>query len=191
MAITKTPFSWKEMYGDPRQDPESFKRRNSGFWHHQFDQFAQQEVWTCDKRKLNEKVAEAMLDPAFARDFYEKGSRILDRMFGEGTAYAFHTKTKKDMLAMRLNPFMEQEKMGAKQRRDDAMAYYWQGGSTATTTTSDTTSGTCNATNMYIRDELEQQVRNMPFVCGKGDLLNTLQRDFDHWAKPQMRMLHG
>ncbi len=34
-------------------------------------------------------------------------------------------------------------------------------------------------------------VRNLPLVAGSGDLVNTLQREFNHWASLQMQALHG
>ena len=34
-------------------------------------------------------------------------------------------------------------------------------------------------------------VRNLPFVHGGDSLVQTLQREFDHWAGDQMKLLHG
>ena len=34
-------------------------------------------------------------------------------------------------------------------------------------------------------------VRNLPFIDGGDGLVKTLQREFDHWAKPQLEIMRG
>ncbi len=194
-------------------DPESYKRERSGFWKRHVDLAQDIETWTCDKRKLNDAISRAMLDPIFAREFHTQGSRILDKLWGEGTAEAFSYRTKgdQDRVNMRFD-------MGATRRRynddgADAMAYLLGTNSTSTTTTGTSiNTWTTASTNAYIRDEIEARVmrdrvnntpppqfkpkkkalvRNMPFACAQGTLLATLQRDFDYWAKDQMELISG
>jgi len=192
---------------DPRtQDPESARRLASGFWKHQYDYETQIDTWTCDKRKLHEAVQQIMMNPHSFQRFTMDPTRFLDARFGEGTGEAYR-HSGQDRVAMRFNPFTR-----ALTREGQEDMAYWIDTSSGTTTTTTTTAGT-TCDNIIISSpppQLRQKqydkkayakkegyaptrklVRNMPFVCGAGDLLNTLQRDFDHWAKPQMAVING
>ena len=98
---------------DPRTTgPESAKRLASGFWHHSYDMETQTTSWRCNKRKLNDQIAEALLDDEFREAFHKRGFEILDRMFGEGTAKAYSHKVSgpDDIVSMRLRD--EEKEMG-------------------------------------------------------------------------------
>jgi hypothetical protein len=133
------------------QDPESFKRLRSGFWRRDYDLATQNERWTCDVKKLREEVGRAMIDRDFSQRVSMYGlSRVLDEMFGDWTAKAFHTKLQGDssLVQMQVPDFMREDPrraryMGYDLARDDkadAMAY-WTGTTTNTTTTTAGTSG--------------------------------------------------
>lgn len=191
------PGDWKSV--DPRtMDPETDKRLRSGFWRRDHDFERDMVTWTCDKRKLNDKIAEAMLDREFQEQFTKQGMSILDRLFGEGTANAFSHKGK-ERVSMRFFDDMH---------RENDMAY-WIGNTTTSTSDTFTTAGsTCS--NLIIRDgnpgltkrPVVKQglgsigkgrlITKVPFkVEHGGSLLSSLQREFDRWAKPQMQALHG
>lgn len=194
---------------DPRCDPESAKRLASGFWSHQYDHFGDIETWSCDKRKLNDALVAKMRDPEFSYNFNNNPRRLLDGLWGEGTYEAFRHSSN-DRVNIRLNPFL----------RENQMALY-TGTSTNTNTITTTTAGTSGYyygydQRMYIRDELDAQMRrevqnaiakegkklssykfrkklvkNLPFVNSSDGLVKTLQREFDHWAGDQMKVLYG
>lgn len=185
---------------DPRMDPESAKRLASGIWNRQYDPLADMETWTCDKRKLNDKIAEAMTDPEFAQRFTQGGMRLLDRIFGEGTAEAFRYKSN-ERVCMRFDPFRDTQRLSMDLGRKDAIAR----GTTSTATNEFFT--TASAGQTFVRDEMKRQVkdvaktyvaparkliRNIPFKieCG-GSLLSSLQREFDHWAGDQMKLVNS
>ncbi len=207
MAMLR-PTDWKGVYCDPRTvGPETDKRLRSGFWRRDCDFETDTITWTCDKRKMNDKVAEAMLDREFAEQFARQGMGILDTLFGEGTAEAYRHKTNgNDRVSMR---FFDDKK-----GRDD-MAL-WYGGTTATGTSTCNTITTSGSTNewfdisqqkRYVKDYQQRTMQKgglgskkpsinrlarIPFkVEHGGDLLSSLQREFDRWAKPQMGLLHG
>lgn len=154
-------------------DPETLKRERSGFWKRSYDHYGQVETWTCDKRKLNEAVSQAMLDPEFAREFHSQGPRILDKLWGEGTAEAlsYRTKTDQDRVQMRFNQEAlrdraHQRYMGidlAKGKDEMALASYASlyGGIAATGTTSTNTITTTAASDWFIRDEIARQQKRM------------------------------
>lgn len=81
-------------------------------------------------------------------------------------------------------------------------AYYDTGTSTNTTTSSGTTWTSLYGHKVVHPKEMikkrkaevalrKKTVRNLPFVDGGDGLVRTLQREFDHWAGDQMRILHG
>lgn len=122
-------------------------------------------------------------------------------------------------LDYRFPRWMEREKAryykGIDWARDDkvdAMAYLYNTGTTTTTTTA--TSGTSDTLwfqgNTFIRNELDNQmkrsikratnkysfkkkrVKTFPFKPSKyTGLLDQLQQEFDHWAGPQLKAIHG
>lgn len=204
------PGAYKHI--DPRtMDPESALRLASGLWKHEYALDTDIDTWVCDKRKLHEAVQEIMLNPSTFQQFTMDPTRFLDARFGKGTGEAYR-HSGQDRVAMRFNPYT----MGIDPARGRDMAYLT--GTTATTWTDTSTSSTTDTwimqhaqeQRMYEQRQRQKQqhdkkayskkeghapvrklVRNTPFVCGAGDLLNTLQRDFDHWAKPQMAVIHG
>jgi hypothetical protein len=187
---------------DPRtMDPESAKRLASGFWHHSYDMETCITSWRCDKRKLNDRVAEAMHDRDFLDAFQKHGFGILDRIFGEGTskAYAYNVNGPNDIVSMKIR---DEEK--------EMATGYWVTGTT--TTDASTTGGTMNISNNTFTDSRPRHiagsvqerpnappphkqgrlVTRVPFkVETGGSLVRSLQREFDRWAKPQMVMVHG
>ena len=206
------------MLHDPRtQSPDECRRLNSGFWKRDYDMCTQTETWTCDKRKLNDKVAEAMLDHEFRRSFNMAGPSLLDKMFGEGTAEAFSHKTSNDRVMMRFNPFNDRQMLGMDLARKDSMALttFANMNTGTTTTTAATVSNNTNefftvagSSQMFIRDEVRaagekavkafgskpsrKLIKNIPFkVEYGGSLLASLQREFDHWAGDQMKLVNS
>lgn len=214
MAVFIRPENWKGI--DPRSiDPESAKRLASGFWHRDYSMETQTETWTCDKRKLNDAMAQTLIDPQWSRLLAELGpSAYLDKRFGKGSAEAFHTKSNGERLQMRFNDKQYMDRyMGSDpaKGKDMAMATF-ANFSNGTTTTADTsTYTTAGSGESYIRypspHEYEKKrsihrqfkqknpnklVRKMPFkVEYGGSLLDALQREFDYWAKPQMELVNG
>ena len=111
---------------------------------------------------------------------------------------------------MRFDPFMNE-------RNKMALGYIHNTGFTTATGTATNITTTSNTDSWIMEHQQEQRiyeqqqrvrkkrmqekesirfkpnslVRNLPFVHGGDSLLATLQRDFDHWAKPQMRLLNG
>ena len=173
------------------------------------------ETWTCDKRRLNDKLAHAMLDREFSEKFHQQGAGILDRLCGEGTAEAFRHSSN-DRVAMRFDPFRDKLMGSIQGQRNqmlgcdmgkgrDQMAMYnsYTGvtsgnACTTSTTTSATTSDywITDAVKSELKKAVKKQVNTKkpmrPFTVEHGgDLISSLQRHFDLWAKPQMRLLHG
>lgn len=185
-------------------DPESARRLASGFWKRDHDLCTDTTTWKCDKRKLNDQVAEAMLDRDFREMFHKSGLGILDRLFGEGTARAYSYKTAHTddrWVAMRFNPF------GDEGREDMAYGTYATTNNNWTTTTTATTSTFTDGGNLMFptgsakkpdesyswakpRSSRKKMIRNLPFAAGR-DLLATMQRDFDYWAGAQMDAIRG
>jgi hypothetical protein len=188
-----SPGEWKSF-----PDQMSAKRLASGVWKHEREYSPEQcqyiEGWTLDKKLLHRQLTEAIYDPDVAAIFHKDKKAFVDRYFGQGSfdAYTKHKRPSDD--------------------RVDAMAYANMSNTSGSTFTGAGTTTTPASSNLWIdptggflRNEMKQHVkaatkkfnapkrlvRNMPFVCGAGDLLATLQRDFDHWAKPQMRAVHG
>jgi len=209
-------------YGDPRCDPESAKRLASGVWKREYSALSNTETWICNKRKLNDKLAEAMLDRDFADQLHKHGHEILDRICGQGTADAFRYKSG-ERVAMRFDPPIRDKMMGAIQgqrnqilgcdlaggRDQMALGYSTYTGATSGNTFTTATTGSTTSDNTYwIRDEvraqLEQSVKHAtnrvaakrqpmkPFrVETGGTLLSSLQREFDRWAGPQLKLVSG
>ena len=205
---------------DPRtMGPEADKRLRSGFWRREHDFESDTITWTCDKRKLIDKVAGAMLNQNFAREFARQGTAVLDCAFGEGTAKAYSYKTSgNDRVQMRFNA--ERGFDLAKGR--DEMTLWFDGSGiisndTACTTANNTfTSASTNTLTINSgalggahRQEMRQQQSNhvnkianiyhhkpkkqvtkVPFKGEYGEsILVSLQREFDRWAKPQMKLV--
>ena len=204
---------------DPRSmDPESAKKLASGFWTHEYRMDTQEDIWRCDKRKLEDAVYQILRDSRESQFFSQDPIRYLDVKFGEGTGRAYSHRNQQH------NPFVNMaipREMGmdlARGRDSMALASYASlyGTTTTGTAASNTITTTDSSDSMYwIRDEMRKQVkktanqffdkkaytkkegyaptrklvRNVPFAYAKGTLLATLQRDFDHWTKPQMELL--
>jgi hypothetical protein len=192
--------------------PDECKKRQSGFWTHEYRPNRDEEVWRCDRHKLSEAVRDIMMDCRESQVFQEDPHRYLNTRFGEGTAYVYFNKSNSD------NPYFDYRTprhmaQDSARGRDMALGYYGSSSGTFTTTA---TSGTSDS--MYWLHAAAQQhlsrpvqkhqkaiagkglgsrpakkklVRNLPFVCGSGDLLAALQREFDHWAGQNMEKIHG
>jgi hypothetical protein len=184
-------------YKDISQDPESARRLASGFWKHEHDFATDIDTWVCDKRKLHEEVQKiCMSNNETFKMFHRDAARFLDHRYGDGTGEAYR-HSGQDRVAMRFDPFR------ALNNRDgvDAMAYWIDttSGTTTTTTTAGTSCGNIvisspppqrqQKTKPYVATA-KKLVRNMPFVHGGDSLLATLQRDFDHWAGSQLKVVN-
>lgn len=196
-------------------DPESMKKLASGFWKHEYRIENNEEVWRCDKRGLEDAIYKIMRDSREAMFFSQDPTRYLDVKFGEGTGYAWGHRNRHDnpYVDMRLSQEMMYNRKTAtevmrERERDATMAYYNTYANTGTTSNTNTTAGSSSA---WMESQMQKDysrmktgkppakppsvhhnkklVRNLPFVCGSDDLLNTLQRDFDHWAQVQKRIL--
>ena len=191
-------MDWRNLYGDKSMSPDDLKRYQSGFWSHEYRIENNETVWRCDLRGLEEAVRHVVMDYHEARLFMENPVQYLDRRFGEGTGYAYARRHEGDRPYIDLRTPRHMA-MDLARDRDMAMAY---GYTTATNTT--TTSGTSG--NYWMVDEMtkvkkrkahspirfkKKLVRNLPFVDGGDGLVNTLQREFDHWAGDQMKVLYG
>lgn len=193
-------------------DPETARRLASGFWRHEHSMENDMDTWVCDKHKLNEAVQQIMMDQWASKQFYRDPVRFLDARFGEGTGDAYRHASQ-DRVAMRFNPLKRAWENGMA-----TSSKYYSGYTNiyAGTDTTSTTSSTSGVVDGWVQQHMQEErlyhqqmrqkkdalavkkgapllaarlVRNMPFVCGAGDLLNTLQRDFDHWTNQQKRIL--
>lgn len=105
----------------------------------------------------------------------------------------------------------------ARDDKVDAMAYLYNTGTSTNTTTATTASGSTYWINDFMKDEIKRTqermiskgvlgskpkdkpirfkkklVKTLPFkVETGGSLLASLQREFDHWAGDQMRLVNG
>lgn len=168
---------------------------------------------------MNEAIKQIMMDLHESRVFQKDPHRYLDTRFGEGTARAYFTKheSNRPYVDMRTPGFFGNGYADLARERDMAMSTHYFTGWTDWGTTSSTTASGTNSVLTYAdlenikhnlraraSSDIEQAiqgerskppvkrlVRNVPFVCGSGDLLRTLQRDFNHWAKPQMVLIGG
>ena len=192
------PGDWKQVgvRNQRSMDPESARRLASGFWKHDYDHLTDTVTWVCNKRKLNDKLAEAMLDREFAHRFTQGGLSILNRMFGEGTVEAFR-HSGGDHVKMRFDPFRERYTMGMDLARGKDMALYSQFNNCTTTSGTTTSGGWARKTTKTMPYKApskapDRLVRNLPFVNGGADdLVNTLQREFNHWAGLQMMVIRS
>lgn len=218
------------MYSDPREDPEAFKRKRSGFWRHDYDHLADADRWTCDVKKLREEVGRAMMNGNLAERIHKHGlDKYLDISFGEGTASAYRTKLEGDATLVR----MDFDRFAQQRRRDDAMdamayaarqqqmatnPYFYNTGTTSSTATAASTFAKKNLTfiqDNFMKDEIKRQqtkmitdtlhgtkvrkdtpfkfarklIKTFPFKAVNGSLVENLQREFDHWAGDQMKVV--
>ena len=129
--------------------------------------------------------------------------RFLDARFGEGTGEACR-HAGQDRVAMRFDPF---------RGIDMALPSYLTGTTTSGTSTTEAVNTVYDS---WIMDHIKEEriykkfdkainkkqthesisfkkklVRNLPFVEGGDGLVKTLQREFDHWAKPQLEIMRG
>ena len=182
--------------------PDHAKKLQSGFWKHEYRAETGETIWRCDLHKLNETIRDILMDYHECKRFQSSPADYLDTRFGSDTARVYFSKRNDKMgryINIRENPYLREN-----------MAY-WNTGTTTNTNTTTSTSGS-----LYMYDELrymqekmireqahippvkkktpapkKRLVRNMPFVNGGDSLLATLQRDFDHWAGAQMKVIHA
>ena len=151
------------------EDPESFKRKRSGFWRHDYDYATGTDRWTCDVRKLREEVGRAMTVRSFAEQVAKYGiDAVLDAQHGEGTARAFHTKLQGDAHLIR----MDFDRFAQQYRRDDradamAMSNYFINSGTTTATSTATSGSTFTKKDLmwiqdnFLKEEVERQKTKM------------------------------
>jgi hypothetical protein len=196
--------------------PDECKKRQSGFWTHEYRVDKGEEIWRCDRHKLGEAVRTIMMDYREAAVFQQDPHRYLDTRFGEGTSYVYFNKHENDSpyCDYRTPRYMAMDL--ARERDPMAMASNYFSGNFTNTTTTSGTSGTSDSyywmqeatrqrqrqqgavtpkigkgLGSYKAEGKKRLTRNLPFVCGSDDLLGALQREFDHWAKPSMERLYG
>lgn len=203
---------------DPATDPETQKKLRSGFWSHEYRFDRNEDVWRCDKRGLEEAIYNIMRDRRESQFFSQDPERYLDVKFGEGTgrAWAHRDKHGSPWVDMRTPRYFG---MDLAREKDMALYPISQHRQWTGTTSGATTTATAAASTKYdswIMDHIKEEgiykelkarqfttkktdpkirfkknlVRSMPFVNGVDGLLKTLQREFDHWAGDQMRLLH-
>ena len=178
-------------------------------------------TWVCNKRKLYEEIQRIHLNQWSARQFADDPLGFLDARFGEGTgkAYAHRSSGSDERVMFRFPQHYREDNMALWTGTTSGTT-----SNTFTTTSAaagmteqylrDHLRHEVEAQKQRLMNEMIPQemlkrpsdppsrsikfkkrlVRNMPFVHGGDSLLQTLQRDFDHWAGPQMKLIgesHG